>query len=128
MDRHADKSARDDRAGGAARDDNKKWILGKRAKRSFFRKTSKATNPNHTTQAARLKNEKRKKSRFLNKQLGGRILRLESGLSKETSACAERCPLFCKASKEIRLVVYRRREPQTPCFIAQSRIHQNAKS
>ena len=27
-------------------------------------------------------------------------------------------------SKGIRLEVYPRREPQTPCFIAQSRIHQ----
>ena len=99
MDRHADKSARDDRAGGAARDDNKKWILGKRAKRSFFRKTSKATNPNHTTQAARLKNEKRKKSRFLNKQLGGRILRLESGLSKKHRLAPSGVPCFARRAR-----------------------------
>ena len=84
-----------------------KRILGKRAKRSFFRKTRNARSRVFKQLAGgRIFDEKTSEATILNTHAGGRILRLESGLSKETSACAERCPLFCKASAEIRLMVY----------------------
>ena len=47
-----------------------------------------------------------------------KIARLELWLSKETSPSGERYPLFCKASKEIRLEVYRRSEMKQSTILA----------
>ncbi len=48
-------------------------------------------------------------SQNLNQLAGGRILEIKTGLSKETSANAERCPLFCERAQGRILGVCNRR-------------------
>ena len=74
----------------------------------FFRKSIKSTHS--PTANLRIFCKKKQDSNQLaaagfevSKTQDSKILEIESGLSKETSANAERCPLFCKPRAEISL-------------------------